>query len=110
MPWTIPNLVLHEARAVGQHANPRASPLFVNCGTSNLGTGEGRQRSQMKQRASIRKKSKSRSSSTCEERKRSRPMDALMPTEVPHDGWWVQEDWDEAVAIRRELERLVAEQ
>ena len=30
-----------------------------------------------------------------------------MPTEVPYDGWWVQEDWDEAVAIRRELERLL---
>jgi hypothetical protein len=29
-----------------------------------------------------------------------------MPTVIPYDCWWVQEDWDEAIAIRRELERL----
>jgi hypothetical protein len=68
MAWTIPNLVLDDKPV--PLANLRAHGrrhVFVNCGTSNLGTGEGRyQRSQMKQRAPMRAKSKSRSSSTWE--------------------------------------------
>ena len=31
-----------------------------------------------------------------------------MPTEIPYDCWWARDEWDEAVAIRRELERLAA--
>jgi hypothetical protein len=31
----------------------------------------------------------------------------VMPTEIPFDCWWNAEDWEEAVAIRRELERLL---
>jgi hypothetical protein len=29
-----------------------------------------------------------------------------MPTKIPYDCWWTPETWEEAVAIRRELERL----